>query len=341
MAFVSNTRTLVAKLESTPGTAEFNLTSTFPADADFNVRILNIDAKPVVNMNEDVGNVMTSDHGELKSLSTTKEAEISFDVPLAWGGAVATSIGALKFLQGCGIKEKAYATTGIGHQPVREKDCHTMTIAIFDTGCGDPPDCTGFLFKGCCGDYELVADGVGAPYLLKFKFKGVFVTVEDIDVISEKPEFTAGAVNAITAEKLLSNTITVGGVAQLISKISLQAGNEIKMIPDQGDPSGIKQFYIANRKPRLGVTALMEDIPTEDVYSKCEDETEGVISIDMGNLVLYCPRTQFLSPGLSDVDGLVGYEHTFKLLRNSNGVAPIEAALPDEIAWELLQGARA
>lgn len=339
MSFSSNRRILTGTLETVPGTPEFTLDSTFPADADFNNRITNIEMSMDVGFDEEVGNVMTGDHGELESYSTLRQGEISFEIMCDWGGAVNTDPEWEKFVQACGWKVNAYGAVGIGFQPLAAYDCISMTIVVYDIECGTNPDATGYLFKGCMGNVELGADGVGGKWKFKFTFKGAFVDAYDIDPSgAEYPELT-GASTRI-AEKLLSNTVTVQGVSQLISSFNINAGNDIKMVPDQGDSTGIKQFYISNRKPRLAMNAIMNDHTTEDVWDNVINETTGIINVTSTNLTIHCPRTQYLNPGMSDMEGLVGYEHSFKLLRNHNGSAAITATIPDEICFELLQGAR-
>lgn len=339
MPFPINRRIVVGKLESTPGTAEFNLTSTFPADADFDNRMIECEVNMDVPMDEEVMAVKTGDFGELKAYATFRKGEITFSIPCDWGGAVATDPVWEKYIQACGFKVNDYTTTGIGFQPLAGYSCQSITLAVFDTECAVAPKVMGYLFKGCVGNAELVADGVGGKWLWKFSFQGCFVNNYDIDFATEIPELTGAS--TLVAEKLLSNTVTVNGITQLIQNFSLNAGAEINMVPDQSDSTGIKQFYISNRKPRLAMNTLMQEIGTEDVWGNVIGEVTGIISIASTNLTIHCPRAQNLTPSMSDVEGLVAFERNFALLRNSDGNAAITAAIPDEIAFEVLQGARA
>ena len=338
--FPINRRIVVAKTESTPGTAEFDLVSTFPADGDFDNRIFNAEFSTDVPMDEEVMNVLTGDYGELPAYSTLQQGEISFEIPCDWGGAVAVEPKWVKFIEACGFLSSAYTTTGIGFQPLSAYACQTLTIAIIDSECGiSSPKSIGYLFKGCAGNVELVASGVGAKWSLKFSFKGAFVDAYDVDYATEIPALTGAS--TLIAEKLLSNAVTVHGVTQLLQNFSLNFGGEVNMVPDQSDATGIKQFYVSARKPRLAMNVTMNHITDEDVWNSVFNETTGIITIASTNLTIYCPRTQYFTPSVTDLEGIVGYEHNFGLLRNSNGNAPILATIPDECAVELLQGARA
>lgn len=339
MAFSMNKRILVGKLESSPGTAEWNLTSTFPADADFDNQCYNIEYSINTNMDEEVSKVATGDHGQLVALSGSQQGEISFSIPFAWGGAVATDPAVEKFLQGCGLYVNDYTTTGIGFQPLTACDGISMTLSVFETQFGDTPSCNGYLFKGCMGTATLSADGLGSKWALNFTFQGAFVGNYEIDASSELPT-TTGFTTEV-AEKLLSNTVTIQTETYFINSFTLDFGNTLSVYPDQSDSTGIKQFYISDRAPTLTTTAIMLPHATEDVYGKVTGETTGTISIASTNLTIYAPRAQMMNPGITDMEGLVGFEHTFKLLRNHNGNAAVLATIPDEATFEVLQGARA
>lgn len=338
MGFAINRRIVVGMLETVSGTPEFNLTSTFPDDEDFNNRFTNIEFSPNVEIDEEVGNVATGDDAELESLSMSRSGDISMVMPCTWGGAVATEPLWIPYIKACGIEAHDYTTVGIGFQPLSEYNMRTMTIAVIDIDSGTTPSAKGYLFKGCAGDYELGASAVGGAWKFKLKFKGAYVgeyTIanDNIPVLTDPP--------VATPEKLLSNVVSVHGTTLMINSFNLVGGNEIKMIPNQADTTGIKQFYISARKPRLQMNTIMNPIATEDVFTKVTTEATGVASITGLHMKLDLPRVQYLTTAQAEIEGLVGYNQNFKLLRNSNGVSSGIADLPDQATFELLQGARA
>lgn len=340
MGFAINRRIVVGVLETTPGTAEFNLVSTFPANADHNNRITNIEMKTTIAMDDEVGDVATGDDAELWSESGMRQGEISFVIPYTWGGAVTTDPKFLPYLKACGLDVATYTTTGKGIWPNVEKNCVSMTIAVLDIDCGTTPTCKGYLFKGCVGDWELGAGSIGAPWKLKLKFKGAYVG--DYSVESANVPVLTDPIE-IAPEKLLSNNVTIDGATMFINSFNLLGGNDIKMIPNQADATGIKQFYIAGRKPRLQMNALMQAMSTEDVFTKITTRDTGAGSIAGDNVTLDFPRIQYLTSEQSEIEGLVGYSHNFKLLRNSTGVTLSKsiAALADGATFEIVQGTRA
>jgi len=333
--FATNRRFLVGVTEVVAGTAQFNLSSTFPADSDHNCRIANISVSPTIEMTE--FDVRTGDDAEMESYAGVRSAEISFEIPLTYGGAVTTEPAYLKYLNACGLKEVEYLGTGLGFQPLAEQNCSSMTIAVFEPGCGAEPSAKAKLFKGCMGEFSLEASGVGAPRLFKFKFKGAYVG--DYTVSFANTPILTGTTTR-TAEKHMSSSIVVDGVAMQTNNMVLSGGNDIRMIPDQGDSTGIKMFYIAGRKPRLQMNCLSNALATEDVFAKITGEDTGITTIAGTNFTITLPRVQYIASPDTDIEGSIGYAHEFKLLRNMIGTASV-VALPDEATFEILQGARA
>lgn len=340
MGFAINRRIVVGVLETVPGTAEFNLVSTFPANTDHNNRITNIEMKTTIAMDDEVGDVATGDDAELWSVSGVRSGEVSFTIPYTWGGTVTDEPHMMPYLNACGLQAADYTIVGKGIYPNSDYNCRSMTIAVFDIDCGTTPTCKGYLYKGCVGDWELGASAVGAPWKFKFKFRGAYVG--DYAIASTNvPVITSPSEKA--PEKLLSNTVAINGVFMYINSFNLLGGNDIKMIPDQSDPTGIKQYYIASRKARLQMQSLMQSMSVEDVFTNITTEATGAGSIVGDNITIALPRVQYLTSEQSEIEGLVGYSHNFKLLRNNTGytVGKAIAALADGATFEFLQGARA
>jgi hypothetical protein len=196
-----------------------------------------------------------------------------------------------------------------------------------------------FLFAGCMGNAVISAGGIGAPWMCEATFKGKLVDIADIGN-SDIPVITGAGTEL--AERLLDNTFTIGGVAQKISSFSLDAGNDVQPVIDQDDTTGYKHYYIASRKPRFSCNPLGVLVATDDVLARVNGMDNDAISLatPSSHFTLDVPRAQALNPTIADREGLSAWEQNYKCLRNHNGSAAANASIPDECAWELLQGAR-
>jgi len=341
MAFSSkNLRFAVTKAETTAGTPEWNLSATFPADADFNNRIYDIGISPQIEFDEDVANIATGDHGELSGLTGKQACDITFSFPLHWGGAVATAPNWTKILQGCGLYENAYTTTGIGWQPLKQMDAETLTIAVFEMDLGGAsPNATAYLFSGCVGNAVISAENNG-KIMVSCTFKGKF---EDIVTVANAniPEPTG--MQTPLAEKLLNATAVINGVTQFVSGFSLDLGNDIQPVIDQSETTGYEYFYIASRKPRFSCNPLQLTVATDDVHARLLADSNYPITFSTASthMAVYIPRAQLMPYTLAEREGLVSYEQNYICQRNHNGAAAIQASIPNEATFELLQGARA
>lgn len=339
MSFSSfNLRFAVMKVESVAGTPIWNMSSTFPADADFNNRIYGIEPSLNIDFDEDVANIATGDHAELSGLSGKQSGQISFTFPMHWGGAVATAPNWSKIAQACGLYEHAYTTTGIGYQPLKQMDNITYTIAVFDMDLGGAsPNSTCYLFAGCKGNMVISAENNG-KLMAACTFKGKLVDVLAV-ANANIPEPTG--MQATLAEKLLNSTFTINTVTQWISGFSLDLGNDVQPVINQSQTTGYDYFYIASRKPRFSCNPLQIAVGADDVLDRMISDTSGVISLATTNLTLYIPRAQLMSMALANREGLVNWDQSYICQRNHNGLSAIQAAIPNECTFELYQGARA
>ncbi len=341
MPFSSKNLTFgIVKTETTAGTPIWNLTSTYPADADFKNRLYDIEVSPEVEFDEDVANIATGDHGELSGLTGKQSATITFSFPLTYGGAVATVPNWSDILAACGLYKSAYTTTGIGWQPLKRNDNATVSIAVFnmDVG-GATPNSTGYLFAGCAGNAVISAENNG-KFNVQCTFKGKFVGVYAV-ANANIPETTGFQTEL--AEKLLNASCTINSVAQYISSFSLDCGNDIQPIIDQSEATGYESFYIASRKPRFSCNPLQLVVGDDGVYARLMADSNYPMTMVTASsqITIYAPRAQLMPYTIAEREGLVNHEQNYMLQRNSNGAAAILATIPDEATFEILQGARA
>lgn len=330
-----NTRILVGKIESSPGTVA-TLT-----DADYDVRIRDPQITPIIEMDDENQKFATGDHGEDNSIPGAQSATIEFHTKSAWSGTAATEPKWWKFMKGCGAKEKTYTpstTTGCALQPLKENDNKTLTIEVFDIAQGGAsPAAIKYQFAGCMGNCVLSCEGIGMPILANYTFTGKLVDITDV---------AYGSILALTspdttvAEKMLGSALTIGGVTQQISSFSLDLGNEINPLIDQSESTGYEYFGITARRPRFSCNPIQQTVATEDVLANWIAGTNKTAALTIPSssthLTLHIPVMQLMNAGIASREGYINWDQTWKCLRN----AGTDSDIADEGTWELLHGSR-
>lgn len=325
--FSQNLRIAVMKLEGTPGTAETLV------DADYDVRIRNPEIGMAVPPDNEASKFATGDHGEDEAIMGAQSGTVAFNVKMAWGGSVTAEPAWWKLAKACGAKEKAYTTTGIALQPQKAYDNKTITIGVFDIQMGDTPAAVLTVYSGCIGTMIMGAGGIGQPWNAAFTFTGKLA--DPIDVINANI-LALTSPDTTVAERLLSNTMTIGAVGQRISSFSLDSGNTIAPLINQGEATGYEYFGITGRAPRFACDPLIQPVATEDVIAAVKASTKKVISIASTNMTLKIPVGQIMAPEVANREGYINWGQTWRCLRN----AGVDSDIADESTWELLIGSR-
>lgn len=330
---LKNTEVLGFKLESTAGTAETI------ADADFNVRVRNIEFSPSVAMDDENSKFATGDHGEDESIPGSQTATISFSVRCSWHGTTpATAPNWWKMVQACGGVTQSYTTAGIAIYPGAAADKTTATIEYMVQRRGATPTAVSYKMKGCMGNCVLTCEGVGMPWMANFTFTGSLASVSDI---ANANILALTSPSTVVAEKGLDNPVTILGVAsQKVSSWSLDFGNDIQPVLDQSDSTGVAYHAIAARRPRLTINPLIRLVATDPIYTKLQAGTEGACSIASAsstpNFTLHVPVGQAINTGVGVREGVQSWDGlTIKCQRN----AGTDSDTQDEAGWYFLQKA--
>lgn len=326
---------IVAKLETAPGTAEVL------ADEDFDSRCFDISFTPTIEMDDNGEEVATGSHTEQESIAGATWGEISFSTWMCWGGAVGTEPNNWKFLRGCGAKATTYPTegtaVGIGLTPEKSQDAISLTMYGYklERG-GAAPSALQFQFVGCVGNAVVSAANIGGKWMAKYTFKGKLVDIVDV-AYAALLEMTSP--DTTIAEKMLLNTVTVGGPAMSVSSIELDFGNVVELQTDQTNATGYSQAVIINRKPRLRMNPYMKLAASDDVFAIMTGATIGAVvwtsAPETPHLTISAPRAQLIAADVGSREGSATYEKTFKLLRNTAGADDVAK----ERTWQILQGA--
>jgi hypothetical protein len=327
---------MAIKAETTPGTYETI------ADADFNLRLRNIEITPNIAIDDEGAKYANGNHAEDESLHGAQSVTVKCSCRVAWGGAVAVAPDWWKLANACGCGTLTiYSAAGRSIVGRQAYDDVTASIVVADKEIGSSGGPVTTLYKcaGCIGEMTIHADKPGDPWIADFEFQGKLVDVVDgtaLVLTAPAPEL---------GEMFLSNVCTVDGVARKISKFSFKTGNTITPIVDQSNATGYSHFVITKRQPRFSCDPLAVKQATTDWLNDLLTENTGTITLATAasspHLTLVIPRAQPLTTSLASREGLVAWENNYKCLSNGPSAGSLViAALTYEDTWELLQGAR-
>jgi len=328
MAISANLGIIGTKIEGAPGTAE---TIT---NAEVNVRVYDLKISPAFTSDDEDSKYLNGHHGEDVSVVVNRLITVSFSTKMNYGGAATTEPKYWKLLNGCGAVKETYTTTGISLQPQHCGDISpiTMRIDMKDIDCAQ--ESRSFTIAGCMGNATIQAS-VGGVWKINYTFSGKLTAFADVETA-----LVEGTMDTTQALPFTGYTISLLGKTSYVSDFQLDFGNEVSPLYDQSDASGVKYYYITNRKPRLTVNPIAEIEATDGVYTAILGSTVAASSVgDATNkLNILMPKTQILTGnGLEVRDGAFAHNLNIKLL----GGGSVSPALDSEVTWEILQGARA
>lgn len=334
--FSENLTVLVAKVETTPGTME-TLTSE-----DFDAKIFNPTITMTVEPDDDAAKYANGNHGEDVAVMGIQHGTIGFGVKasIAEAGVDAAPKWA-KFAYGTGLGPVVYSGLGWALQPLKAYDEQTLTIWVYKIKRGANPTATLFKFAGCMGTLSIGGEGTGKPLMLNFSYMGKLVAV-DFNV----PEASIPEINSlddVCYEKMLGGTFTVDGVERQVESATLDTGNEVSMLKDMTEDTGISFFGITKRAPRFNMNPLMIGYTGAEVtdYNYLYGSSTGCpatpkIVWSTPHVTITMPKCQLSSMAPGNRDGLSSFDQTWRVLGNGYTGVLADSTLPAEATFEFL-----
>lgn len=336
--YSENLTILVAKVETTPGTME-----TITA-ADFNTKIFNPTISMTVEPDDDAAKYANGNHGEDVAVMGIQHGTIGFSMKMqASDGGVTVAPSWAKFAYGAGLAPVSYSGTGWALQPLKSYDEKTLTIWVYKIKRGANPTATVFKYAGCMGTLTVGGDGTGKPVMMNYSFMGKLV---DVDFnVSTIPDINT--VDDTCYERMMGTSVKVDSVTRHIESASLDTGNEISMLKDMNEDTGIGFFGITKRSPRYTMNPLMISYTGAEVtdYDYFYGSTTGCpatpdIVLTTQHFTITMPKCQLSSLAPSSRDGLSSFDQTWRVLGNGYTGVLADSAMPAEATFEILQGAR-
>lgn len=337
--FSENLTILVAKVETTPGTMETLGTS------DFDCKVFDPTVTMTVEPDNDAAKYANGNHSEDVAVMGIQHGTIGFSINLSRAAALTSAPTWAKFAYGCGLSPVTYAGTGWALQPLKAYDEKPLTIWVYKIKRSASPTAVCFKYSGCMGTLSIGGEGTGKPIKLNFSFMGKLVDV-DYDVAGAAiPEINN--VDETCYERLLSTAVTIDGYNRNVDTFGLDTGNEVSMLKNMEEDTGIDYFGITKRAPRFTCNPLMVGatgtVPTDyDYYygsaTGCPATPE--VAVETNNWAIIMPKCQMsaLTPG--GRDGISSFDMTWRCIGNGYTGVVADAALPPECTFELLQGSR-
>lgn len=188
--------------------------------------------------------------------------DIQFETELKGSGTAGTAGRLSPLFQACGMTETDNGTTSTIYTPGNpEKSC---TLWIYKDG---------LLFEanGCRGDFEITCEAGKIP-MVKWSFKGVYVTPIDAVMVSPTYESTKG----IVAESV---GFAVSGFSGHTRNYSIKMNNQIVERYSLNSANAAVGVIIGSRSPSFKAQMEAELIATEPMFTELVADTAVDITV--------------------------------------------------------------
>lgn len=293
MGMLLNRVQVAAKLESVEGTAE-TLANTdaflvFAPTADPTVERYKRDPA-------------RESLGQLESLPGAREGRISFTCELAGSGTAGTPPYWGKLMKACGCSETIVAGTSVTYAPA-SASIPSMTLALYMDG----------VIKkiwGARGEFSITLEK-GKPGLIKFEFTGADFSVTDGSLLS-------GVVySTVKPPTFLGVTFTYDSYAAKISRLTLDAGNNIVVADDVTKSSGNFAAVITEREPKITFDPELVTVATKNFFGHLIGSDGKALSLNMGSVA--GNRVAIAAPKCQIEDVKFGERKAYRTLEISCG----------------------
>ncbi len=182
----------------------------------------------------------------------------TFTAELRGDGSQGLDPGLAILLQACGYKQ----TVEVYNTHSAFADQKTISIDVFQNG----------ILKtlyGAAGTFTMEGEE-GQRVLFRFDFDGLFKDTVDEAV----PAYTPSTVAPMM---WTGGTFTMGGISQLISRFTLDAGNNVVPKQDIAGPGGVTYFFQSTYNPTVSFDPEAKLKQTDPVLQDWTDAVEGAL----------------------------------------------------------------
>ena len=310
MSFIPGRRTLGAKLESTPYTAE-----TLTAD-NFNIQVYNINYTPEIPKKD--RKIARGDFSRDPSVTGKRAITITGSVDVYHSDTNTTPPNYFLLLRACGMKQ-VIGASGVTLTTDSDYTNVPLTMEVVEKDEGTSPSQLVYKAKGCMGNATIVVENVGEPARIDFEFKGCLVSVTDRAYGSI---LAPSGISTVVPDSVMSSGVTLFGETQCLNTYTINLNNTVELYTCPGEPTGYKGAHITDRHPTLEMDPDLELIATQGDYARWTENTTGAFSSTIGSIgdeiTLSAPAAQYSNayqPG--EREGHTVNNKTLELKRSS------------------------
>ena len=297
MPLLKTNRVLLAKLESTVGTAESL------GDADGVFCVYDVDINPNIDFQ---GRTQQGGMSQLAGKTGAESCQLSFKMNMYGDGSgSAIPKWAETFLAACGLVQKTASLVlspsskgvGAGAAGAASATPRSLTMGVYEDNAGLKKSLVGAT--GTCR-FNFSA---GQMVALEFNFSGVWEDVAD-NTSLPAPNYPDDL-----PMSCLGATMTLGGATiPCWASLSFDLGNEVSLRPCATKAKGLVSSLITNRKVVGTIDPESTQVGTFDPYTDWTDSTESALSLAIADgtdtITLAAPKVQFTNVQEADRNGM-------------------------------------
>jgi hypothetical protein len=296
MPLYKRKKTLAAKVEGTPGTAEA-LTN---AEGAFNA--YDIMLQPSISFEDREG---SGSFNYLTAISQARSATITFKTDVAWDGTATEPSIFTVLMPACGWTE----TTNVWKPRSEAPGTNVKTLTM-----GTYVDGVLKTIKGAVGTYVITLT-TGGMITIEWTFTGVYVEPTDVAIIA--PTYPTESPLRFAA----ATACSFNSVALKVQKITIDAGNEVALLEDPTDASGFIHAIITNRRPTITANPESILVATQNRHNIWTTSTPYTIQITLdgpstSTLGITAPKAQIINIQEADRNRIVTDEIEFLCTKN-------------------------
>ena len=296
MPLYKRKKTLAAKVEGTPGTAEA-LTN---AEGAFNA--YDIMLQPSISFEDREG---SGSFNYLTAISQARSATITFKTDVAWDGTATEPSIFTVLMPACGWTE----TTNVWKPRSEAPGTNVKTLTM-----GTYVDGVLKTIKGAVGTYVITLT-TGGMITIEWTFTGVYVEPTDVAIIA--PTYPTESPLRFAA----ATACSFNSVALKVQQITIDAGNEVALLEDPTDASGFIHAIITNRRPTITANPESILVATQNRHNIWTTSTPYTIQITLdgpstSTLGITAPKAQIINIQEADRNRIVTDEIEFLCTKN-------------------------
>lgn len=199
-----------------------------------------------------------------------ESVKVSFKTELKGFGAAGTAPENGVLFRGCNFTETVVPVTSVAYDPNSLLDsAESITIYGYKDGiCRKIVGCRG------TGSFEIKAGEYG---YINWDFTGIYAG--PVDEANPSP-----TLNATLPPRFISASFSLGAYAAVIESLKVAFGLEIGKRPDANSATGIKQFFIKQRKVTGNIDPEVVALATKNWESILTANTEAAITATLGSV---------------------------------------------------------